>query len=72
MIYFYYILQKRGYQVNELYIRDIKDIPTDRFRVTNNINTEDSDTNRYSKRIIVKINTYISMTNINIGNLQGP
>lgn len=39
MIYFYYILQKRGYQVNELYIRDIKDIPTDRFRVTNNINT---------------------------------
>ena len=42
--------------MNELYLRDIKGIPTDRFRVSNNIENnyedgEESKTNRLSKFI---------------------
>ena len=39
MIYFFYVLKERGYNVNDLYIRYVKDIPTERFRVNPNFDS---------------------------------
>lgn len=33
LIYFFYVLHKREFPVNDIYIKEIKDIPTHRFRV---------------------------------------
>ncbi len=38
LIYFFYVLHKRDYPVNEIYIKEIKDIPTHRFRVAKDMN----------------------------------